>query len=81
MTTLPREPGRALAMTGYRVVAANIAHTSTLRRLFEPRTAPLRARDYIGLTIIFVLAVALAWGFLAATPSPEDNRIVTSSNP
>ena len=47
------------------VMAANIVHASTLRRMFEPVREPMRVTDYIGAAVITLCAVGLfyfAWG-------------------
>jgi hypothetical protein len=43
--------------TGWRVVAANMAHTMNFERLLEPRTEPMRTRDYIGAAIVTVAGI------------------------
>jgi hypothetical protein len=43
--------------TGWRVVGASMAHTMNFERLLEPRTEPMRARDYIGAAIVTVAGI------------------------
>lgn len=54
--------------TGWHTVAAHMVTAEPRRSLWSPQDAPMRVRDYVGLTVLTVAAVVaftLWWG---ATP-------------
>jgi hypothetical protein len=59
---------RASKQTAANVMAANIVKANTLTSIFQPQTEPMRARDYLGATVLVICAAVAAWFWMAGTP-------------